>query len=107
MLRVFAQQPIDLPPRDRAPGEICGTGRDRLRQLGLVAALARADGQGISFRQDPALLFSDYTGTLVLRDFLVARDVPTIRFKPSYDDSSHRYISDGDDLQRHRHAGCA
>jgi hypothetical protein len=87
MLRVFAQQPIDLPPRETAPGEICGTGRDRLRQLGLVAALARADGQGISFRQDPALLFSDYTGPLVLRDFLVAGDVPTIRFKPSYDGS--------------------
>jgi hypothetical protein len=72
MLRLFAQQPIDLPPRETAPGEICGTGQDRLRQLGLRAALARTDGQGISFRQDPALLFSDYTGSLVLRDFLVA-----------------------------------
>jgi len=87
MLRVTAQQPIDLPPRETAPGEICGTGPDRLRQLGLRATLARTDGQGISFRQDPALLFSDYTGPLVLRDFLVAGDVPAMRFKPAYEGS--------------------
>jgi hypothetical protein len=87
MLRVFAQQPLDLPPRDTAPEEVCGTGPDRLRQLGFRGAFARADGQGVSFRQDPPLLFSDYTGTLALREFLVAGDVATVRFKPSYDGS--------------------
>ncbi len=87
LVRLIAQEPLDLPPRDTSPEEVCGTGSDRLRQLGVRAALARTDGQGISFRQDPPLLFSDYTGTLVLRDFLVAGDVPTIRFKPSYDGS--------------------
>ena len=92
MLRVTAQQPFDFPPRETAPGEICGTGLDRLRQLGLRATLARTDGQGISFQQDPALLFSDYTGPLVLRDFLVASDVPTMRFKPAYVEQ-HRNVA--------------
>ena len=31
--------------------------------------------------------FSDYTGPLVLREFLVAGDVPAMRFKPAYDGS--------------------
>ena len=55
------QPPLDLPPRDTAPEEVCGTGRDRLRQLGLVQPAARADGEGLSFRQDPPLLLSDFT----------------------------------------------
>ena len=87
MVRVVAQQPIDLPPRETAPGEICGTGPDRLRQLGLRASSPARDGEGISFRQDPPLLLSDYTGTVALRDFLVAGDVPTMRFKPANEGS--------------------
>ena len=85
MLRVSAQQPLDLPPRDITPAVICGTGPDRLRQLGLIQAVAPADGLGLTFRQEPALLFPDFFGTLTLRDFWVAGDVPTIRFKPAFD----------------------
>jgi hypothetical protein len=85
--RVAAQLPLDLPPGDATPAEICGTGQDRLRQLGLIRPIAIADGQGLSYQQDPPVLFSDFTGTLVLRDFLVAGDVPTIRFKPDFDGS--------------------
>jgi hypothetical protein len=42
MLRVAAQLPPDLPPVETAPGEICGTGPDRLRQLGLIACCLSA-----------------------------------------------------------------
>ena len=88
LVRLLAQQPpLDLPPRDDTPGAICGTGRDRLQQLGLVRPVAPDEGQGLTYRQDPALLFPDFTGTLSLRDFLVAGDVPTIRFQPSFDGS--------------------
>jgi len=87
LVRLIAQQPLDLPPRNEAAAEICSTGRDRLRQLGLVQPVAPAEGLGLSFQQDPALLFPDYSGTLTLRDFLVAGDVATIRFKPSFDGS--------------------
>jgi hypothetical protein len=84
---VLAQQPLDLPPRDNTPAEICSTGQDRLRQLGLLRTFAPVDGQALSFQQDPALIFPDFAGTLTLRDFLVGGDVPTIRFKPAFDGS--------------------
>ena len=71
----------------RADGarEICGTGPDRLRQRFECSPCPRRrpghlvpPGSGI---------FSDYTGPLVLREFLVAGDVPAMRFKPAYDGS--------------------
>ena len=86
-LQVSAQLPADLPPRDTTPGEICGTGQDRLRQLGIRPLAPATDGNGLSYRQDPPLLFGDYVGPVALRDFLVAGDVPTIRFKVAIDDS--------------------
>ena len=80
-----AQAADHLPPRGRRR-EICGTGPDRLRQRfecsALPAPTARAS-RSARIRH----FFSDYTGPLVLREFLVAGDVPAMRFKPAYDGS--------------------
>jgi hypothetical protein len=86
-LRATAQLPLDLPPHDSTPGDTCGTGPDRLRQLGLRQTVATADGHGLSYYQDPQLIFSDHSGPITLRDFQVAGDVATVRFKPAYDGS--------------------
>ncbi|HLG58596.1 MAG TPA: hypothetical protein VI485_24845 [Vicinamibacterales bacterium] len=80
---VTAQRPDDLalPPRDIFPAERCGTGDARLRQLGLRPRTAIAPGQAVSFRQDPPVLTSDFAGTVVLHDFTVVGDVPSVRFR--------------------------
>ena len=84
---VVAQGDPARPPRERAAPEMCATGRDWLRQLGLRPRTAIADGQGLSYRQDPPVLESDYTGTITLHDFTIAGDVPSVDFKLDFDGS--------------------
>jgi hypothetical protein len=45
------------------------------------------DGRVSSWLQEPAVLTSDFEGTVVLRDFTVFGDVPTVRFVPAVDAS--------------------
>jgi hypothetical protein len=84
---VSAQGATDAAPRELLPGDRCGTGNDRLRQLGLRPLVPVASGQPVSFRQDPLILTSDFTGTVRLRELTVAGDVPSVRFKLAYDGS--------------------
>lgn len=87
---LVGQQPLDRPPQsdgDQLQG-FCGTAQDRLRQLGLLRTLTPVlTGQPLSFRQDPPILTSNYTESVTLRPLVLAGDVPTVRFKLSYDGS--------------------
>lgn len=58
----------------------CGTPQVRAVRRGLVAVAAMADGEPVSFRQDPPLVGADLAGTITLRDFLVVGDKPEVRF---------------------------
>jgi hypothetical protein len=59
----------------------CGTGVERARSLGFRPLTAAASGDGISFEQSPSILSPDYSGTITLRRFMVAGDVPSIRIR--------------------------
>jgi hypothetical protein len=64
---LFGQQGLDLPPRGVSDPqlEFCGTGRDRLRQLGLVRTLAPVlPGHPFSYHQDPPILGRDVARAL-------------------------------------------
>src|SRR5262245_28902436 len=85
-----AQQGADgqpLSPRESIGKDGCGTGPDRLRQLGLRPRTVIPGGQGVSYRQEPAVVTSDYAGRVTLREFTVAGDVPTVRFQLDDDGS--------------------
>jgi hypothetical protein len=87
---VTGQQPLDLPPlRDGSLRELCGTGQDRLRQIGALQRLvAVTPGQPLSYRQEPPILTPDYTDAVTLRAFTLVGDVPTVRFKPAFEGSA-------------------
>ncbi len=68
--------------------ETCSTFTVRDQRYGWRPLEALADGRPVSFTQDPSLLTADYRGGVTLRDFLVAGDVPAIRFKPFDPDST-------------------
>jgi hypothetical protein len=70
------------------PSETCSTFTVREQRYGWRPLEALADGRPVSFTQDPSLLTADYRGGITLRDFLVAGDVATIRFKPFDPDST-------------------
>jgi hypothetical protein len=76
------------PPRELRDRDRCGTGDDRLKQLGFRPRVAIADGSGVSFRQEPAIITSDYTGPVTLREFTIAGDVATVNFQLAYDGSA-------------------
>lgn len=57
------------------PRELVRARRNRIRPLDV------ADGHALAFTQEPAILSPDYTGTITLRDFMVAGDVPTVQFR--------------------------
>jgi hypothetical protein len=87
---LFGQQGLDLPPRrDSGPQlEFCGTGRELLRQLGLVRTLAPVlPGHPLSYHQDPPILVPHHAGAVTLRALTMAGDVTTVRFKPAFDGS--------------------
>ena len=63
------------------PPDVCGTSRVRAQRLGFRVLAAMPDAKPVSFEQEPAVLTPDYTGTVTFRNFLVAGDVPTARFK--------------------------
>lgn len=70
--------------RRGSPAMLCGTldGHDLRRLNGPTTLTApSANGDPLSFRQDPAIVFPDYTGTIRFLEFLVAGDVSTVRFK--------------------------
>jgi hypothetical protein len=46
-----------------------------------MATAALADGEPLSFRQDPPILLPDHSGPLSLREVTVVGDVATVRFK--------------------------
>src|SRR5471030_907540 len=74
-----------LGPTLSRPTFVCGTAPDvvvaqkfRFRKLDVLP-----DGGPVRFTQDPSLLTADYTGTVTLKDFLVAGDVPSVQFQES------------------------
>ena len=70
------------------PPETCSTFTVREQRYGWRPLETLPDGRPVSFTQDPSLVTADYRGGMTLRDFLVAGDVPTIRFKPFDPDST-------------------
>ncbi len=72
---------LTVPPSVRPvvtcvdPRELVRARRNRIRPLDV------ADGHALAFTQEPAILSPDYTGTITLRDFMVAGDVPTVQFR--------------------------
>ena len=70
------------------PSEDCSTLTVRDQRSGFRPLDVLPDGRPVSFDQDPTLVTADYRGAITLRDFLVAGDVPTIRFKPFDPDST-------------------
>src|SRR5687768_14714606 len=76
-----AQQPEAFlaAPLEPAP-LICATDDDLARQLRLRPSDVVANGHPVSFQQEPAILAPDFSGTIALRDFVLAGDVETIRF---------------------------
>jgi hypothetical protein len=78
----FAQQPtLQLRTSTMPAEEICGTGVERARALGFRLLTAAEPRDPLSFEQSPTILSPDYTGTITLRRFLVAGDVPSIRVR--------------------------
>jgi hypothetical protein len=78
---------IELDQTARQPFDTCGTSRVRAQRLGFTALAALSDGRPVSFEQEPAVLTPDYTGNVTFRNFLVAGDVATVRFKLADSDS--------------------
>lgn len=72
--------------------EVCATDRVRAARLALEGGIAirdvLPDGRPVSFEQDPAILMPDHRGTITFRNFLVAGDVDSIRFKLGDPDAS-------------------
>jgi hypothetical protein len=77
-----------LPGRERLDPVICGTDRIRARELRLRPARIAANGEAMSFLQDPPILSPEFLGTITLRNFLVAGDVQSVRFQPSAEGSA-------------------
>jgi hypothetical protein len=74
--------PVALVPGAAAPQVMCGTTVDEgLRGMRPQAVVPAADGELLSFVQDPPLLYPDYAGAVTLRRFQVVGDVPTLTFR--------------------------
>src|SRR3954471_4971299 len=72
--------PVPLPSDSPAPQASCGTRVDEgLRGIRPLAGQV-ADGETLSFEQDPPLLTPNYAGRVTLRQFSVVGDVPTLEF---------------------------
>jgi len=72
--------PVTLPPESSLPQVACGTRVDEgLRGIRLRAVQV-ADGETLSFEQDPPLVLPNDTGRVTLRRFSVVGDVPTLDF---------------------------
>lgn len=72
-----------LPEADPFGGvpPACGTPWDFAIQHGLARAAAAIDGEPLYFDQTPRILRATYTGSLVLQNFLVVGDLPTVTFE--------------------------
>ena len=72
--------PVTLPPESSLPQVACGTRVDEgLRGIRLRAVQV-ADGETLSFEQDPPLVLPNYSGRVTLRRFSVVGDVATLDF---------------------------
>jgi hypothetical protein len=72
--------PVTLPSESSLPQVACGTRVDEgLRGIRLRAVQV-ADGETLSFEQDPPLVLPNYSGRVTLRRFSVVGDVPTLDF---------------------------
>ena len=69
------------PPPARPPLFVCGTDGDRAQQFLGRRPTALAAASPVSFRQEPAVLEADWSGPITLRDFVIAGDVPSLRFQ--------------------------
>lgn len=76
---------LSPPPAEQALR--CGTADERVQSLGIRPRAYVPDGRVASWVQDPAILTTDYDGTVILRDFEVLGDVATARFVPWVDPS--------------------
>lgn len=78
---------LDLPPIDRETLDdwACRAPRGERDRDGRWSSRADplADGQAISYRQDPAVLTAAHRGPVALSEVLVAGDVPELRFRRS------------------------
>jgi hypothetical protein len=72
-------EPLALQP-PALPGFVCGTPDIRADVRGFRTLDAATDGQPLWFTQEPSILTPDYTGAVILSNFVVTGDVETIRF---------------------------
>ena len=75
------QQPQALPPSPSRALLVCGAPEIQATTRGLRPLVAPSGGQPMWFTQEPSILTPAYTGTVTLRNFVVAGDVATIRFQ--------------------------
>jgi hypothetical protein len=78
-------RPQAILPDARAVDLMCGTSSDRDDRRGnrTLATAGIADGEALSFEQDPALALANQPGPVTLRNFEIAGDYPTVQFRRS------------------------
>jgi hypothetical protein len=60
----------------------CGTSALRdLLGIRPQAVIGIADGESLSYEQDPPVVFNDYTGPITLRNFSIVGDYPSVQFR--------------------------
>jgi hypothetical protein len=89
-------RPQALLPGARAVDLECGTSFERAPDRGnrTLSASGIADGEALSFDQDPPLVFANQSGPISFHSFEVVGDYPTVQFR--------RSTGDGDALETWR-----
>jgi hypothetical protein len=76
--------PRTIVPPKRIVDLECGTSIERTdRGNRTLASVGIADGEGLSFDQDPPLVLASQTGGVTFHDFEVVGDYPTVQFRRS------------------------
>lgn len=79
LLGAPVDQPRDLPPADR--DALADRSCRPERRVGASARASAADGEPISYRQEPAVLFANHAGPVGLSEVVVAGDLDQVRFR--------------------------
>src|SRR6266699_5926146 len=72
--------PVPLLPNGIVPPSVCGTRAESHLTGAIAPAAAIADGEPLFFEQDPPLVFPNHSGPIVLRNFNIVGDYPTVDF---------------------------